>query len=217
MGETKKYRRVNGYYNIDGILCPSVTTILGEMLPSPGLDIWKKRTNNYKKIQNDSRVYGNFMHYRIQAKLTEIPPDPPTDCIDDWPEDLIEVMKLREEAFDKLGLEFGKPVVVEKTVYRTSMPRCAGSLDIKAPVHGIETIVDLKSSKKPQKKHRYQVAAYAWMANNMNLGKKVEQGMIIYIPNGTADIVWMEKEELEEDANYFFDLAEKYHTRHSQD
>ncbi len=56
------------FYSINDRKYPSITTIL-HSFPNPGIEIWKRRTPNWKDIQNESLRVGTELHLLIENYL----------------------------------------------------------------------------------------------------------------------------------------------------
>ena len=87
----------------------------------------------------------------------------------------------------------------------------AGTWDFWGPVDGMKTILDWKSSKRPQKSHRIQLGAYYIGA--MQAGIEVEWGMIPYVRRNGVQIVELSPDDMKEEGEKFLELARKSYLR----
>ena len=83
----------------------------------------------------------------------------------------------------------------------------AGTLDYYGMADGMVTLLDWKSSKRPQKSHKIQIGAYA--LGLQAEGRKVDWGIICYVRKGSAELVEMSPEEMQDAGEKFLDLARK--------
>ena len=83
----------------------------------------------------------------------------------------------------------------------------AGTLDYKGKVDGTDTLLDWKSSKRPQESHKIQMGAYylGLVAEH----RAPEWGIIAYIRKNSAQLVEMTPEEMQEAGEKFLSIARK--------
>jgi CRISPR/Cas system-associated exonuclease Cas4 (RecB family) len=198
-----------GNYLINGKRYPSVTTILGKMCKKERLNIWKKQHDDWPTISRHAQIYGTFMHMQIQeaisGEIQEIPSNMP---FNEWPKDLAEELEGRMEQWNKLGLRFGKPCLVEHTVV-IKAANSAGTLDHFGPIDEIDMVMDLKSSAKPQKSHEIQLGAY--YLGLLVEGRHAKQGMIPYVHRDSIEIVELMEEELMDRGQKFVEIAKRFY------
>ncbi len=198
-------RDIEGNYHINGKLYRSITAILHDECPKMQLDAWKERTPDWREIGRKARIYGTFMHLQLQSQYAKIPVDVPTEIsIDEWPEDMAEELEERMKNWKELGLKMGEPNLMEHTIV-IERAKAAGTWDWFGPVDDVPTILDWKSSKRPQKSHKLQLGAYYIGA--IESGIRPEWGMIAYIRRNGAELVEMTEEELREAGEKFIELA----------
>jgi CRISPR/Cas system-associated exonuclease Cas4 (RecB family) len=70
-------------------------------------------------------------------------------------------------------------------------------------------VMDLKSSKKPQRQHELQIGAYALGLKRE--GKTVDTGLIPYVRSDSSEMVILEEEELADRSLAFIEVAKKYY------
>jgi hypothetical protein len=149
------------YKNKDGIVVPSVTTIIGGQLAwnKNVLIAWAKRTaasgEDPDKVRDKSADIGTIAHYLIECKLLGTEPE-----LGDYATNDIEMAKNAFNAFSKWWeakdfafLQSELPVVSEQYQF-------GGTIDLLAK-HGDDVIlIDFKTSNGVYKEHLVQVAAY---------------------------------------------------------
>lgn len=207
-----------GNYHIGGKKYKSITTILKEEMPHMALDAWKERTPNWPSIGKKAAIYGTFMHMKIQELVTGTHPEVPKDFkLSEWC-DMEMALELddRVEQWMNLGLNIGTPNITEHTVVierhdEDGIVMAAGTLDYFGPVDGMVVIGDWKSSKRPQESHRIQLGAY--YLGMLAEGKEAQEGQIWYIRRNNADIIELEKDELEEEGEKFLELGKRSYAR----
>lgn len=210
-----KNTRVNGYYNIDGRQVPSVTTILGKTCPHAGLEAWKRRHKNHGILSREARIFGLCMHMRILGRMSDSPLEVPDSLLnEEWPCNMREEMLSRDEQWKKLGLEPGRPRMLEHTIYVPGEHPFAGTVDYAGKLLLFKqdlgtTTMDLKSSSKPQKSHEFQIGAYS--LGLLEDGVECDNGVIPYVRAHSAEIVILEKEELQDRAQGFLEIAGKFY------
>jgi CRISPR/Cas system-associated exonuclease Cas4 (RecB family) len=213
----KRGTRVGGYYVglVPGKKIPSVTTVLGRMLRKDGLEYWKKKNNNWRELQEKARISGTLMHHRILGRIADAPLELQEGMGEiEWTKELLEEMREREKQWKSLCIEPMRPRQVEHTAWMDGEYPAAGTMDYngKLKIYGMDigyAVMDLKSSAKPQKGHEIQIGAYALMLKEM--GIQVDCGVIPYVRRNSAEMVMMEKEELEDRGAIFLDLTRRFY------
>jgi len=200
-------------YARDGVYYPSVTTVIHATLPEPEkLANWKRNNGNWEKTLKNSSTLGTMMHFRILSKVAPQPLEPPIFTQDEIPKDATQRLELCEAMWDDLGLNIGYPRKVEKMIINKEH-RFAGTPDLVAPINGVYTLLDLKSSKELHETHKYQLGGYYEL-----LEGTPEQGMLISLSTDTyanpclrAHIVSLPKDELEYYRREFLKLLKAFH------
>jgi len=207
---SQSLRDFDGNYLIGGKKYPSVTTILSKMCKKDGLQIWKDRNpDTWPTIARHAQIYGTFMHMLIQEQISgEIQEIPSKMPFQEWPKDLAEELDGRMEQWNKLGLRFGRPCLVEHTVV-IKAANSAGTLDHFGPIDEIDMVMDLKSSAKPQKSHEIQMGAY--YLGLLVEGRHAKQGMIPYVRRDSVEIVELMEEELMDRGQKFIEIAKRFY------
>lgn len=206
-----------GYYNVDGEIYPSVTTVLQKMLPEPpGIRFWKLRTPNWEKELRYKAIMGTMVHYRILNPLAIRTLELPDMTIEDIPEDIQHILEIADVMWNKFEFNIGHPRTIE-TIHVNKREKYVGTPDLIAPFDGVYTLVDIKTSKDIHDRHKLQVGAYYNM-----LDKKPDRAYLISIhpyekknPRLEGHVVEMTKEELEKNATEFLDIVRLYHRVHS--
>ena len=201
-------------YRRDGIFYPSVTTIISATMPVPDkLAHWKitSGANGVKKMK-ESQIVGTLAHYRVLNKLSAQTMEPPNFSPDDLPKDAEQKVETCEIMWDTLELNVGFPRRVEKLLYSKEYTY-AGTPDLVAPIDGVYTLVDLKTSKEIYESHKMQLGGYYEL-----LGCTPEQGLLVSLhpdayanPHLRAHTVSITKDELEDYRLKFLELAKKFH------
>jgi len=207
--------RVGGYYRINGKRYPSVTTILGKMISKDGLEFWKRKNRNWKELREDAAFNGTLMHQVILQKLSGTSIEMPERLLErKWTRATLAEMKAREHYWEELGIKAVKPIMVEHTLHIDDPYRVAGTadhwgrLEIGGQDAGI-CVMDLKSSKKPQRTHELQIGAYALGLERER--KKVETGVIPYVRSDSSEVVILEREELTDRGCAFLDVVRRFY------
>lgn len=187
-----------------------VTHILQTMTSSEKLKKWKQNHKDHKSISGKAAILGTMMHHRILDEISDVPLEVPDVDYEKLPEDAGEILDARVASFKSLGLEFTGTQLVEYTMFHDPDPRFAGTTDCIGKIDGTKSIMDLKSTSQPIKKHELQLGAYFAMAELAGI-KDIEQGMLVYVRNDNAEIALIERPELIERKNRFIELATNYH------
>ena len=153
------------------------------------------------------------------AVSVSIPPEVPAELpFMEWPEDIAEELDARRENWIALGLELGNPNLIEHTIViedyddeKNLIAASAGTWDFWGPVDGMKTILDWKSSRRPQKSHKIQLGAYYLGAKRA--GIEVEWGMIPYVRKNGVQIIELSPEDMQEEGERFLELARKSYLR----
>jgi hypothetical protein len=211
------------YTDPDYIQSPSVTSIISKMLPKTGLKEWQAKTPDHRQYSRTEAILGSLKHQRILQQYAdenlELPDVPGVEWMS---EDRLDQLEIAECMWEGIGIEVGWPRHIERTLYRTSHPRCAGTFDMLAQLHAPErwgdglTLSDIKSSKTPQEGHKYQIGAYFSLLPPA-LRDTTERGVIIYLhtqvknnPTLQPTIIEMSRSEMERYGEKFLVLAEKF-------
>jgi genome maintenance exonuclease 1 len=229
---------INGkrYYLIGKNKYPSVTTILGSMTDSSGLDKWRKRVGEEEadRISKFSANRGTVMHQMIEYFLGSE--------LDTQKERLLEAQQLiiefaNEQGFSDEELEVGRKlfysfynnglfdkinrvVSIEETLYSHQMGGYAGRVDnIYENDKAHLLILDFKTSRKRKKKewienYFMQIAAYFLAYWEMN-GVKPNGGEIwIGVENDEPQIFEITWEDIQEYGKKFLGMVKDYHKQY---
>lgn len=161
------------YRTPNGILVPSVTTVLSAVKDSTAIEEWQARVGmeEAEKIRNTSARIGSGMHANLESMLLG------GKMLGSYLE------KTLAGQIIKQGFPSLKEVwAIEAALYSEGL--YAGTTDLVA-VHnnGNPTIVDFKNSRKPKRiewidDYRAQLGAYA-LAHNEMFGTDIRQGMVM--------------------------------------
>ena len=226
---------INGkrYYIIEENKYPSVTTVLGAMTDSSGLDAWRKRVGEEEadRISKFSANRGTIMHQMIEYFLGS-EKDSQKERLKEAQTLIIEFSK--EEGFTEEELDMGrrlfysfynngffdkisKVISIEETLYSHQMGGYAGRVDNiyeNAKAHLL--ILDFKTSRKRKKKdwiknYFLQISAY-FMAYWEMHGIKPHGGEIwIAVENDEPQIFEVTWEDIQEYGKEFLGMVKEYH------
>jgi genome maintenance exonuclease 1 len=226
---------INGkrYYIIEENKYPSVTTVLGAMTDSSGLDAWRKRVGEEEadRISKFSANRGTIMHQMIEYFLGS-EKDSQKERLKEAQTLIIDFSK--EEGFTEEELDMGrrlfysfynngffdkisKVVSIEETLYSHQMGGYAGRVDNiyeNAKAHLL--ILDFKTSRKRKKKdwiknYFLQISAY-FMAYWEMHGIKPHGGEIwIAVENDEPQIFEITWEDIQEYGKEFLGMVKEYH------
>jgi genome maintenance exonuclease 1 len=226
---------INGkrYYVIGEHKYPSVTTILGSMTDSSGLDKWRKNIGEAEadKISKFSANRGTIMHQMIEyylgseketqkERLREAQEKIITFVeAEGFTEDELEVGRKLFYSFynNDLFSKIGKVISIEETIYSHQMGGYAGRVDnIYENVLSHLLILDFKTSRKRKKKewienYFMQIAAY-FLAYWEMTGKKPDGGEIwIGVENDEPQVFELTWDDIQEYGKKFLSLVKEYH------
>jgi hypothetical protein len=150
------------FYEIDGELFPSVTSLLDEYLPeSPFLKQWRLRTPDWKSYMEMKAQVGTVVHahaanyFRERMRLPKI--EEKEIKLSEQQE--FEVM-VAIDNFDKFVSKYNiNPVACEITVYNKEL-KYAGTVDLIADINGVSTVLDFKTSQAVRATYESQLVAY---------------------------------------------------------
>jgi len=226
---------INGkrYYIIEENKYPSVTTVLGAMTDSSGLDAWRKRVGEEEadRISKFSANRGTIMYQMIEYFLGS-EKDSQKERLKEAQTLIIEFSK--EEGFTEEELDMGrrlfysfynngffdkisKVISIEETLYSHQMGGYAGRVDNiyeNAKAHLL--ILDFKTSRKRKKKdwiknYFLQISAY-FMAYWEMHGIKPHGGEIwIAVENDEPQIFEITWEDIQEYGKEFLGMVKEYH------
>jgi CRISPR/Cas system-associated exonuclease Cas4 (RecB family) len=209
-----KTTRVNGFYTIDDVKMPSVTTILGKMANHAGIERWKKTNNNWKQDMKKAALTGSLMHLRILQRYSDAQIELPGEMsIMEWPEGLEEELDKRDSAWECLDLKIENAVVEKTLTIPDPVGGSAGTLDMQATIEGFNSVLDLKSSKKIYESQQIQVAAYA-LGLERTEGYEVERGYIVALRGGDYEMGELERSELVEYGEKYIEMVRGFYAKY---
>jgi hypothetical protein len=209
-----------GYYNVDGEIYPSVTTVLHKMRPEPyGIKIWKLRNPNWQDILKYKATMGSIIHYRILNRLSTRILELPNITIDDIPYEVDHIFEIADTIWDDFKFDIGHPRTIE-TVHVDKKEKVVGTPDLIAPFDGIKCLADIKTSQKIHDTHILQVGGYFNMLRNNNVPEEQlpERAILISVhpyeegnPHLKGHYEIVERDKLEAASREFVELLRKYH------
>jgi ATP-dependent exoDNAse (exonuclease V) beta subunit len=149
------------FYNIDGELYPSVTSLLDEFLPeSPFLKQWRLSTPDWKSYMEMKAKVGTVVHAYAANYFRELLHLSLIEENVELTEQQGMEARVAIDNFNKFVSNYNiKPVACEITVYNKEL-KYAGTVDLIADVDGVPTILDFKTSRMVRATHEAQVVAY---------------------------------------------------------
>ena len=185
------------------------------MIPEPErLSQWKINNGDWEKQTNRSAIIGTLVHYRILNELAPQALELPDINFDNVPPDALKRVELGQLMWEDLALDVGHPRKVERFAV-CKQHRFAGKPDLVAPINGVYTLVDLKTSKDIHENHRLQMGGYHEL-----LGRTPEQAMLVSLhPNERgnqfmrAHTETIPRKKLDDYADKFIELTNEFHKR----
>jgi len=201
------------FYRVGSEYFPSVTSIIHAVVPeSEQIAMWRERNGNWKKDLAASQALGTVIHYRILNQLATSNLQLPSFTFEALAKDALTRAEIADSMWDDLKFDIGYPRRVEEFVV-CHEHRYAGTPDMVAPINGVMTLVDLKTSKNVYESHKLQLGGYYHA-----LGGYPDRGMVITLntdersnPHFKAFYVELTKDELESYADRFLELVEKFY------
>lgn len=218
------------FYERDGTLYPSVTTILDAEMPAEkreGLDRWRRRTKNWREIQKKSQIVGTVGHFRVLNSLADRTIELPEIPVDEYPPDLGELVEIVSYLWDRSGFaaRVGYPRKIETTLI-SDRYQFAGKPDLRCPLMGDDgkvrlAVVDLKTSPVVREEYLFQLAAYGlMMQESPDHNRFPDVGVIVNLCPFTDKNPYLEPAATEfkqsvllEYAAKFIEMTENYHAR----
>jgi hypothetical protein len=226
---------INGkrYYIIGENKYPSVTTILGSMTDSTGLNAWRLQVGEEEadRISTFSANRGTIMHQMIEYYLGSTKCSNRERLLDaqhkiisfvnreGFTENELEVGRKLFYSFYNNGLfnRINKVISIEETLYSPLMGGYAGRVDnIYENKYMHLLILDFKTSRKKKKKdwiknYFMQIAAYFLAYWNMHGIKPTGGEIWIAVENDDPQIFEVTWEDIKEYGKEFLSLVKKYH------
>jgi hypothetical protein len=194
-----------------------VTTIISNTLPVPErLAAWKISSgkNGVEKMKA-SQIIGTLAHYRILNKLSPSTLEPPNFKPDELPVGAMEKVDTCEIMWDELNLDIGYPRKIERLMFDNEYTY-SGTPDLVAPIGGMYTLADLKTSKEIYETHCIQMGGYDQL-----LGSAPERAMLISIHPNTFGNTYLRahtheisRKDLDSYRDQFLDLTKEFHRKH---
>jgi len=221
---------VGHFYERDGVLYPSVTTILSAESPPESrvvIERWKKRTKNWKTVQKNSQVVGTVSHFRVLNGLSDMTLELPDIPMSEYPRDLGKFVDIVEYLWNASGMpeRLGYPRYIESTLI-SDRYMFAGKPDLRCPIKNDDgefelAIVDLKTSPQVYDSHIYQLAAYGIMMEESPEHQQFpEAGYVVNLcpykaknPHYIPQVSRFESSALRDYSIRFIQMAENYHER----
>ncbi len=209
------------YYQHKDRVYPSVTTIIQSCTTeSPGIGFWRqnliKRGIDPAKELRRAQVVGTLAHYRCLNPLGPTTLELPIQEISECTPDMLRDVEICEIMFDEIlpTLKLGHPRIRETFVAHEDA-KYAGKYDLLAPSGKLNTLFDLKTSRRVYDTHLVQMGGYS--AALKNNGVQVDQGAVITLhyktennPTLRGQVRWISRAELDAQEHTFLELASKY-------
>lgn len=202
-------------YEKDGVFYPSVTTVIGAILEeNDGILKWRASNKDWESQMNKAAIIGTIAHYRILNELAPQPLEFPDIPFSEIPTNALNKVEMCQLLWDDLGLKIGHPRKVEKFLINHEY-RFAGKMDLVAPIDGVYTLLDLKTSKEIRENHKIQAGGY-----HVLLDRVPEQAMLVSLhPNERgnkfmrAHTETIPRKELDEYGDRFIEMVSEFHRR----
>ena len=167
-------------YQVDGIITPSVTTLIGSIWISHKYD------GISKAVLRKAADYGNRVHELIEHADDDLP---------DWYERQSEegrALKNYLRIKDKNEIQVASCERAVAYVGEDGIPLFAGMYDMLGTVHGRNSIIDIKTTAKYDSKYlSYQLTLYKMALEQMVDGDlEIEEGYCLHLPKkGYANLI----------------------------
>lgn len=216
-------------YTFEGRQYPSVTTVLSrteDMENRNRLRNWRAnfRMEGFRDAYDYTEytsVRGTFVHFNVLNSMAFTPLDPEgLPAASKW---MHRVEMLQKDVFaarslwENSGIEVKNPMEMEQSYYHPELGY-AGQLDFRGLVRlpgedeFLKTIMDLKTSKQINDKHRIQVGAYTQMYNLWNRDDPAVRGLVVSLHPAAkrAIICNINRKELDFEITAFNEHLEKF-------
>jgi hypothetical protein len=179
-------------YQVDGVLAPSVTTLIGS--------IWipNKYAGISKSVLRKAADYGNRVHELIENAEGEMP---------EWYERKSEEGRalknyLRIKDAHNISIQSCEQPVAY--IADDGLPLYAGMYDMIGTVNGKIALIDIKTTAKFDRKYlAYQLTLYKMAMEQMDESLKIEEGYCLHVPKkGFANLIrvdFLDSEKLKRD------------------
>lgn len=193
------------YYNTKNEEIPSVTQIL-KILNKKGLIEWSNflgfKRIKYKELLNEKALLGTLVHGRIEQDLLEQPYTPFIDVA------LEREVDKRFSLYKKWKSDVN--LLCSHSELRLTNDRYGGTIDCIGYMNDELSVIDFKTSKKPQFTHMMQLGGYLNLIeyNRPEIYEKLTGGAIICFPDKSTSYITkaFTKETLLEYKNAFESL-----------
>ena len=225
MAKTGKYSN-HVYTTLDGRALPSVTTIIGDIMPNGWKKGWQNKQTRAGKchkteLDRYSKV-GTLVHLRVLQQIAGVSLPLPEFPFSEYPKDIEEYCDVAEDMWCQVTDKIGKPrrpILVEQLVV-DEVAGFNGTYDLKCMVGGMPTIIDIKTSKEARDSHFIQLGAYALpQLHDTDIPK---QGWVVSLcpysdvnPTLEPKIYPMDSLELKTKGNEFLNMCRKWHKAHA--
>ena len=161
------------YYDVDGVICESVTTVLN-VIRKPGLEFWRGKHGNdmADNILHEAGDLGSYVHDLCEMVSRGEPWEERSPNADIW--------CMVNAYAEWLSANVRDVVSVEKVV-ANEVYRYAGRLDIEARLRGdrSNTVIDIKTGKTVYPDTALQLSAYVEALARE--GKKPKRRLVIHL------------------------------------
>lgn len=193
----KKTKAHTRYKNAEGLVVPSVTTIIGQNLGwnKGALIGWARKMAlqgiDPNKERDEAADIGTLAHALIEEHITTTAPHLEPVIVD---RSLYSPANLEkaESAFrayldweEKEEIDLTDPRVRSEERIVSEWYQYGGTLDFIAPLHGTMTLIDFKSTNHLFVEHKIQLAAYEWLYEE-KYGEKIPT-LLLQIGKEEAD------------------------------
>ncbi len=161
------------YYDVDGVLCASVTTVLS-VLRKPGLEYWRGKHGNEEadNLLHEAGDLGSYVHDLCEMVNKGEPWESRSPNSDIW---------CMVSAYEEWFAANVKKVVSVEEVVVNEVYRYAGRLDLEARLKGDRStsVIDIKTGKAVYPDTALQLSAY--LEALAGKGKKPKRRLVVHI------------------------------------
>lgn len=224
---------------------PSVTRIIGDLVPDPDLEKWIEEVGEEQaeKITQAAQHRGNALHIFIEEFLKEMKrtKDPTASLLHTQKEGMriLQEMEVPEDKINK-----GRDMFYDfyESEHARNMSDLVGTeVPLYSPLNFFRGIADvlyketgyglvatdlksassyIKKGSKKEEKYKLQVGGYALALDDLNRDKggKVKKSSIVCVNTKSSNVqeIWCEGEKLEEQKEKFKTLCRKWHKNNNQ-
>ena len=197
------------YRTKSGILVPGVTTVLN-LLAKPALIYWAwnlgMQGEDFRKVRDKAADIGTVAHYLVECHIKNEPQD-----LEDYPPRVVKTAWVAYKAFEDWcstnkveTLACEEELVSEKYLF-------GGKIDwVARDAAGRVLLLDIKTSKGIYEEHKYQLAAYRAVWDEVHPDMKIDKAAIIKLDKVTGEFSYHPFDLLNKEFEIFLHLRDIY-------